>query len=126
VNAGRVYLQGVVLVAMVGFGLVFLLPGELAPKLTAVAVGIAVQGPLGWWLVKSVGSPKFLAVWPIGILARFLVLGLMALLVFPALHWRLSPGLLLLGGVLVALLFLEGLVAWLKTGATHRAPTEAP
>jgi hypothetical protein len=120
VSGGRAYLIGLVLVAVVGFGLVFLLPGSLASKLTAVAVGVAVQGPLGWWLVKSVGTPRFLAVWPIGILARFLVLGLMALLVFPAFHWRLSPGLLLLGGVLVVLLFLEGLVVWLKTGIEHR------
>jgi len=120
VTAGRRYLTGLVLVAVVGFGLVFLLPGSLAPKLTAVAVGVVVQGPLGWWLVKSVGTPKFLQVWPLGIVARFAVLGLMALLIFPAFHWPLSPGLLLLGGVLVALLFLEALVAWLKTKIEQR------
>jgi hypothetical protein len=125
VTAGQRYLTGLVLVAIVGFGLVFLLPGEMASKLTAVTVGVVVQGPLGWWLVKSVGTPRFLQVWPLGILARFAVLGLVALVVFPAFHWPLSPGLLLLGGVLVALLFLEALVAWLKTGAQPRAPTEA-
>jgi hypothetical protein len=37
----------------------------------------------------------------------------MALGVFPALHWPLSPGLLILGGVLFALLLLEGLALWL-------------
>ena len=114
-TGSRVYLLGVAVVAIIAFGLVFLLPGSLAPKLTAVAIGVAVQGPLGWWLVKSIGTPKFLQVWPVGILARFAVLGVVALLVFPAFHWSLSPGLLLLGGVMVALLFLEGLVAWLKT-----------
>ena len=124
-NAARVYLVGLVLVAVGGFGVVILLSGNLESKLTAVAVGVLVQGPLGWWLVKSVGTPKFLQVWPLGILARFAVLGVMAMLVFPAFDWPLSPGLLLLGGVLVALLFLEGMAAWLKTGAKPRAPTEA-
>ena len=120
-TGARVYLLGLVLVAVGGFGVVILLPGKLESKLTAVAVALLVQGPLGWWLVKSVGTPKFLRVWPIGILARFVVLGVMAMLVFPAFDWPLSPGLLLLGGVLVALLFLEGLVVWLK----FSAPTEA-
>ena len=124
-STARIYLVGLVVVVIVGFGLVFLLPGTLAPKLTAVAVGVVVQGLLGWWLVKSVGTPKFLQVWPLGIVARFAVLGLMAMLIFPAFHWSLYPGLLMLGGVLVALLFLEALVAWLKTGAQPRAPTEA-
>jgi hypothetical protein len=110
---------GLVLVLTLGVVLAFLLPGRLDAKLTAVLVGVVVQGPLGWWLVKSIGTPKFLRAWPAGILARFLVLGVMALLVFPAFHWSLSPGLLLLGGVLVALLVLEGLVAWLKTRIEH-------
>lgn len=111
----RAYPVGLVLVAAAGVALVFLLPGRIDAKLTAVLVALAVQGPLGWWLIRSVGTPDFLRVWVIGILARFLLLGVMALAVFRMFEWPLSPGLLVHGGMLMALLFVEGLAVWLKT-----------
>ena len=128
----RVYLLGLALVSAAGSAIVATLPlPARTPSLISLLVGLVLQGPLGWWLVRSVGTPRFIVVWVTGIGARFAVLGVMALLVFPALHWPVSPGLLVLGGVLVALLFLEGLVVWLNVSGrsqnapTSRVPTEA-
>ena len=114
-SPGRVYIAGLVAVAVGGAGVAALLAGsQRTAVLVSLLLSVAVQGPLGWWLVRTVGTQRFLGVWVIGILARFGVLGIMALLVFPALGWPLSPALPVLGGLLLALLLLEGLVVWLE------------
>jgi hypothetical protein len=114
-KAVRVYLVGVSLIALAGLVIGFVVPPAFRnASIASVLIGLLVQGPLGWWLIRSVGTQRFLGVWVIGMLARFGILGIMALLVFPLFHWPISPGLLVLGGVLVALLFLEGLVVWLQ------------
>jgi hypothetical protein len=111
----RIYLLGTVLVVGVGLGIVALVPAARGtPSLVALLVGSVVQAPLGWFLVRSVKTPRFLGVWVIGILARFALLAVMALVVFPGLRWPLTPGLLILAGVLVLMLFVEALVVWLQ------------
>ena len=106
------------MVAAVGLAIVFLLPhtGHFSrtSSLVSLLLGLVVQAPLGWWLVRSVGTPRFMGAWVLGMAVRFVLLAIAALLLFPALGWPLSPGLLVLGGVLVALLLVEGLVAWLN------------
>ena len=77
----------------------------------AVLASIVVQGPLGWWVVRSVGTQRFLMVWGLGLLARLLLIGLMAVLVGPAFGLSAAPLLVTLAGLLAALLLVEGVVA---------------
>lgn len=114
-KSGRLYLLGVILIGLGAGALAWSFTGANRPAgLISVLVSLMVQGPLGWWLIRSVSTPRFLAVWGAGILTRFAILGAMALVVFPARHWPLWPGLLVVGGVLFALLLLEGLALWLE------------
>jgi heme A synthase len=77
----------------------------------AVLASIVVQGPLGWWVVRSVGTQRFLMVWGLGLLARLILIGLMAVLVGPAFGLSATPLLVTLAGLLAALLLVEGVVA---------------
>lgn len=109
----RTYLVGVALIGLVMSGIVLRFsPASRPAGFAMIVLGLVVQGPLGWWMVKSVGTPKFLGAWVIGMLVRFGLLGVVALLVFPLLGWPLSPGILVLAVVLFAMLLLEGLVVW--------------
>jgi heme A synthase len=78
-------------------------------------VGLAIQGPLGWWVVRSVGTDRFLGAWAAGFLARILLLAVMGLVVVPALGWDPAPVLVTLAGVLGGLLLLEGAAAMAGT-----------
>ena len=69
-----------------------------------------VQGPLGWWLVRSLGTPGFVGAWVVGMAARVALLVLAAFVLAPVFHWALEPFLLALAGVLVGLLFVEVIV----------------
>ena len=118
-KAARIYWLGLTVLAALAAAIVTLYPPASQRGMwVGLAVGVVVQGPLGWWLIQSVGTPRFLGVWAIGIFARFAVLALMALAVLPRVGPR-GPGVIMLGGVLVGLLFFEGLVVWLKNTGTQ-------
>ena len=118
-KAARIYWLGLSVLSALSVLLVRIQPADQRPGMwVALAVGVAVQGPLGWWLIQSVGTERFLGVWATGIFARFAVLALMALVVLPRVGPR-GPGLIMLGGVLVGLLFFEGWVVWLKNTGTQ-------
>ena len=78
----------------------------------AATVALVLQAPLGWWVVQSIGTDRFLTVWGLGLLVRLAVLALAGLAVVPLLGWNPGPTLGALVAVLVALLFVEGLTAW--------------
>jgi hypothetical protein len=103
----------VVLVAILGALLALRLvpPAQHQAVWVAVLASILVQGPLGWWVIRAVGTPKFLTVWALGLLARMLMVGLMAVLVGPAFGLAATPLLVTLAGLLAALLLVEGVVA---------------
>jgi heme A synthase len=103
----------VLLVALVGAVLALrLVPEREHPAVwMAVLASIVVQGPLGWWVVRSVGTQRFLMVWGLGLLARLILIGLMAVLVGPAFGLAATPLLVTLAGLLAALLLVEGVVA---------------
>jgi len=82
-------------------------PEWRAPLITALALACIVQAPLGWWLIRSIGTRRFLAVWGIGLAARLALLAVMALLVAPARGWPLEPALVSLALILVALIAVE-------------------
>jgi hypothetical protein len=86
----------------------------------ACALTVMVQGPLGWWLVRSIGRPEFMVAWIIGMLARVTILGLLAFVLLPLLGWPLAPALLAAAGLLVAMLLVESMVA-LRAGHSAEA-----
>ena len=88
--------------------------------IVALGLALGVQGPLGWWLIRSIGTRRFLAVWAIGLGTRLTLVAVAALAVAPALGWTLGPLLLPLVALLLALLLVEGIVM-----ATGRAGTRA-
>ena len=110
----KVYLIGLALVAAIMAGVVLRFSQPSQPSgFAMIALGLLVQGPLGWWMIKSVGTARFLGVWVIGIIARFALLAVAGLILFPLMRWSLSPGLVVLAVVLFAMLLLEGMVVWI-------------
>lgn len=82
-------------------------PEWRAPLTTSLVLACMVQAPLGWWLIRSIGTRRFLAVWGLGIAARVALLAVMALVVAPARGWPLEPALVPLALILVALVAVE-------------------
>ncbi len=115
---GRIYLTGLAGAGLAAAGCA-LLVGVPAGRGVWLALGVAllVQGPMGWWLVQSIGTPQVVAVWTLGMLARLGSLALVGLLLLPALGWPLAPGLLAMAVLLVALLAVEIFAIWTQTRA---------
>ncbi len=110
-TVGRRYLLGVATVAaaVVVFSLV--LPPDARPGVRlALGIALAVQGPLGWWLVRVIGTERFLLVWAVGIAARFAVVAACGLAVAPVFGLALEPTLFTLVGVLMSCVVVEALV----------------
>jgi len=103
------YAVGLASVAAGTLALSFVLGGpEREAVLTSLGVTVTVQGPMGWWLVRSVGTPRFLMVWGLGLVVRIALLATVGWVVVPALGWEMGPTLISLVGLLFALLLLEG------------------
>ena len=104
----RRYAVGLACVAALALAAGLLAEPALRPVIWGVAAaGIALQAPLGWWVVRSIGRPGFVTAWGAGLLARFAALAVAAVAVLPALGVPAAPGLLTLCAVLVALLAVE-------------------
>ena len=117
------YLVGVSAVAAAALLLSFVLPPDDRPGIRlALGIALAVQGPLGWWLVRAVGTDRFLRVWAAGIVARLAVVAACALVIAPKLGLALEPTLFALVGVLMGFVVVEALVV--RTGDTGRRRTE--
>ena len=109
----RTYLIGLALVVVLMAGVVLRFSDPNRPAgFAMIALALLVQGPLGWWMITAVGTPRFIGVWVMGMMARFALLAIAAFLIFPLMLWSLSPGLIVLAVVLFAMLLLEGLVVW--------------
>lgn len=109
--AGR-YLAGVAVIATAAAGAVLAAPEAIRAEVGwGAGVGLLLQAPLGWWALRAIGTERFLAVWALGMLVRFTVVGLAGLVVVPALGRSAGPMLFSMVGVLVALLLVEGITA---------------
>ena len=108
-SPGRRYLIGLLLLAGASAALIALLHGG-RERWVALGLALAVQGPLGWLVVESVGKPKFLAVWVTGMLCRLALLGLAWVAIVPAMHLRPAAVLLPLVLLLTVFVLLEGVV----------------
>ena len=107
----RHYLLGMGALALLSLGfLAFAPPGWRPAIILALGLAMAVQVPLGSWLLATLGTERFLPVWVLGMLARLVLIALAGLLLFPTLHWPTAPGLITLVLLLMASLALEGLV----------------
>jgi hypothetical protein len=121
VTAPGRYLVGVATVATAALALSFVLPADDGPGVRlALGVALVLQGPLGWWLVRAIGTERFLLVWATGIAARLLVVAACALVIAPQLKLALEPTLFALVGVLMGFVVVEALVAKATTGTEVR------
>jgi hypothetical protein len=112
VSPGWSYLAGVAVVAAVAAAVTAAVPGPVRAEVGwGAAVGLLLQAPLGWWALRSVGTERFMAVWGLGMLVRFTVVGIAGLVVIPVLGTRAGPMLGSMVSVLVALLLVEGVTA---------------
>jgi hypothetical protein len=108
---GRRYLLGMGALCLLFTGLVAFVPLAWRPGWwLSLGLAMAVQIPLGTWLLASLGSDRFLAVWVLGMLSRLVLIGVVGLVVLPAFHWPAAPVLITLLLLLMASLALEGLV----------------
>jgi hypothetical protein len=109
------YLLGMGAVLILFLGVLAIAPADWRPSLgLALGLAMAIQVPLGTWLMASLGSDRFLAVWVLGILARLVLVGVAGLALFPAFGWPAAPGLLSLVLLLMVSLALEGVVLMLE------------
>jgi hypothetical protein len=112
---GSRYLLGMGVVLILFLGVMALAPQDWRPSLwLALGLAMAVQVPLGVWLMVCLGSDRFLAVWVLGMLARLVLVGVAGLALFPAFRWPAAPGLLSLVLLLMSSLALEGVVLLLE------------
>ncbi len=119
-KAGRSYPLGLVAVFAGGWLLSFALePADRYALRLASGVGLAIQGPAGWWLVRSIGTPSFLAAWIVGMGVRVALVALFALVVVPAMQLPMQSMLFALVGVLLALLVVEVVVINLANQRTE-------
>src|SRR6266513_2207063 len=118
-TAGRSYLVGVTTVAVAALLLSLIVPPDARTGLwLATFLALIVQGPLGWWVVRAIGTERLQLVWAIGIGARFALVAAGGLVVAPRLGLALAPLLFALVGVLMCCVVVEAGVV--------RAATEVP
>jgi hypothetical protein len=116
VTGARRYLAATTLLAIVAAAAGPLVPaGWRTGWWLALGVTLVLQGPMGWWLVASLGTERFLGIWAAGIFLRLLVVGVMGLVVVPALDLPATPVLLSLVGFLMVSLVIEGVVVALQS-----------
>lgn len=82
-----------------------------------VLIGLLIQAPLGWWTIRSIGSPRFQLAWVSGMLIRLIVLATAALVLAPEYGWNTAATLVSLVGTLLLLLLIE---AWTAAGVQSR------
>ena len=113
-TAGRRYVVGIATVAAAGVGLSFVLPpGTRGAVWFALGLGLAVQGPLGWWVVHALGTERLVVVWAGGMAARLAVLTAGGVVAGPRLGLPLEQTLVALVGVLTSFVGVEAYVVWL-------------
>jgi hypothetical protein len=112
VTAGSRYLAGMALVGLAFAMLALTVSADLRDEVGwAVVIALAVQAPLGWWTLRSIGRPGFQLVWSLGMLVRFATLGLDGLVLVPAFGWEMGPALGTLVAAMMALILVEAVTA---------------
>jgi hypothetical protein len=100
----RRYVAGLALVLGAGTALILLLPATLRmPASLGAVIALLIQAPLGWWVVRSIGTRRFQLVWTAGMGIRLGAVALTGLVLVPAAGWDATP---VLGSMVIALLML--------------------
>lgn len=111
-RTGSRYLTGMALVGLGFATLARVVSPDLRDEVGwAVVVALAVQAPLGWWTLRSIGRPGFQLVWSLGMLVRFAAVGLAGVVLVPAFGWELGPALGTLVAAMMALVLVEAVTA---------------
>jgi hypothetical protein len=110
---GKRYLLGLAIAGAVGLLIASLLGPDRAAAMYGVLIGIVVQAPLGWWTIRSIGTPRFQLAWVAGMLVRLMVLAIAALVLAPEYGWNTAATLVSLVATLLVLLMVE---AWTAAG----------
>jgi hypothetical protein len=106
------YLVGAALVAVAGAGVILMLPAAVRTQAAGgAAIALALQAPLGWWVLRSIGTARFQLVWTLGMLARLAMVAVTGLILVPALGWNVGPVLGALVAALLLLLLVEAVTA---------------
>src|SRR2546430_17343372 len=104
-TAGRRYLVGLSAVAAAALLLSLVLPPDARTGVwLATTVALMVQGPLGWRVVRAIGTERLQLVWAVGMAARFALVAACGLVVAPRLGLALAPLLFSLVGLLMCFL----------------------
>src|SRR5712691_3199648 len=110
-TAGRRYLIGVSAVAAAALLLSLVVPPDARTGVwLATALALIVQGPLGWFVVRAIGTERLQLVWAVGIAVRFALVAACGVVVAPRLGLALAPLLFALVGVLMCCVVVEAVV----------------
>ncbi|HXI64976.1 MAG TPA: hypothetical protein VNH14_10750 [Gemmatimonadales bacterium] len=110
-SLGRRYLFGVTVVAAGALLSSLIVPSDARTSVgLATALALFVQAPLGWWLIRAVGTVRLQLIWAIGIAARLALVAACGLVVAPRLRLALAPLLFTLVGVLMCCVVVEAMV----------------
>ncbi len=114
-TAASRYGLGLLLVSVATLGVLSLLGAvERRGVLLAFGITLAVQAPLGWWMIRSVGQPSALAAWLVGMMVRLGVLAVVGLAVVPRIGWPAAPTLIGMAALVLALLVVGSAVLWFE------------
>lgn len=109
-TAGARYVAGVAGVGLAAAAAAAALPEYRTAVWVALGMALLVQGPLGWWLVRSLGSEGLLWVWGMGMITRVALLAAGAWIVAPRVGLAVGPLLMALASILLGLLGIEVIV----------------
>lgn len=113
-TAGR-YGTGLLLVTAATLAVLMSLEGaDRRGVLIAFVLTMAVQAPLGWWLIRAVGKPAALVSWIVGMMVRLGALAVVGLVLVPGLGWPAAPTLIGMAVLVLMLLVVEGAVLWFE------------
>ena len=118
-TALRQYLIGLGTAGILGLAAASLAEPSVRSEVRAgVLLGLLVQAPLGWWTLRSIGTEKFQLVWVGGMIFRFAVVAVAALVLAPVYRWDTGPVLLALVATLLVLLLVEAVTAMREHSTT--------
>jgi heme A synthase len=106
------YLAGLIGAGLLGALVIAMANPPLREEIGAgVLAGLLVQTPLGWWTLRSIGTERFQLVWLGGMVIRFAIVALAALVLAPLYGWDTGAMLLSLVATLMVLLMVEAITA---------------
>jgi heme A synthase len=108
VSARSRYLIGLLVVAVTGLVAVFAVSPDIRREVAlGIGLGLLVQAPLGWWMVRSLGTDRFQLAWALGMVIRLAAVAVAGLLLVPTLRWEMLATLAALVATLLVLLVVE-------------------